>query len=95
MFMKICFWDGINADQIKVEISDGNKIALLETYTAGRDFSNSNPNLPTAGDIMRDLVETYRIENDQIEYSGFNVFMGKPFSDKYLEKRINDLIEEV
>ena len=72
------------------------KIAKRDHETAERcGWKGVYPLKPFIGDILRDLIETYYIGNDDIEYTGYNVYAGRTLTDKEVQKRVNAIAEEV
>ena len=50
---------------------------------------------PYIGDILKDLVETNGINNEDIVYSGYNVFAQKELEELEVNKIFKNLFEEI
>ena len=50
---------------------------------------------PFIGDILNDLIETYYIGNDDIEYSGYYVFAGRAATPVEVQKLVDAIADEV
>lgn len=58
-------------------------------------WSNCYPLKPFIGDILRDLIETYYIGNDDIEYDGYLTYSGRPMTKEEVQKIVDAIAEEV
>lgn len=58
-------------------------------------WSNYYPLKPFIGDILRDLIETYYIGNDDIEYGGYLIYSGRPMTKEEVQKMVDAIAEEV
>lgn len=50
---------------------------------------------PYIGDIIMDLVETHYINNEDIDYSGYNVFAQKEFEKSAVDETFKNLFKEI
>ena len=50
---------------------------------------------PFIGDILKDIVETYNVGNNEIKYSGKNTFKGTNMSDAEVQNIVDKILEEV
>ena len=57
-------------------------------------WTNTYPLKPFIGDIIRDLIEAYYIENN-IEYTGYNVFTNKELTTEEIQKIVDAIAEEL
>ena len=58
-------------------------------------WSNYYPLKPFIGDILKDLIETYYIGNDDIEYGGYLIYAGRPMTKEEIQKTVDAIVEEV
>ena len=50
---------------------------------------------PFIGDILKDLIETHYIGNDDIEYSGYYVLAGRAATPEEVQKWVDKIADEV
>ena len=50
---------------------------------------------PFIGDILKDLIETYYIGNQDIEYTGYNVFANRALTSEEIKEIVDKIAEEV
>lgn len=53
------------------------------------------PLKPFIGDILKDLIETHYISNDDIEYSGYYVLAGREATPEEVQKTVDKIADEV
>lgn len=53
------------------------------------------PLKPFIGDILKDLIETHYIGNDDIEYSGYYVLAGREATPEEVQKKVDAIADEV
>jgi hypothetical protein len=75
-----------------------NEAYALKDYQDNIRYGWNNPYYclkPYVGDVLKDIVETYNIKEENIIYSAKNVFAGKIYDEKTTKEKFEKLLEEI
>lgn len=67
-------------------------------YAQAQKYGWTNPYYclkPFIGDILKDLIETHYIGNDDIEYSGYYVFADREATPEEVQRIVDKIADEV
>ena len=72
------------------------KFAAMEHEKAKKNnWRGIYPLKPFIGDILIELMETYSIEKDNIDYSGFLVFPQRGMTIEEVQEKVNKIFSEI
>ena len=87
------YYFGLNASNTRE-----NEARALKDYQDNIRYGWDNPHYclkPYIGDILKDIVETYYIKEENIIYSAENIFANKTYDEKTSKKKFEKLLEEI